>query len=418
MASIWRPFTQMKTAPKVWPVIERAQGAELFLKNGERVLDAISSWWVITHGHCEPSLVEALQKQSQELDQILFANFSHTPAENLVKELSKLLPKKLSRVFFSDDGSTSVEVALKQALQSRQQQGMPEKNTFLTFTNSYHGDTAGCMSVSGPGVFTQAYKPMLFRSLVAKQARFSHEEPRKFYEDFERLLNKHHKEICAVIVEPFIQGAGGMIIWPKKALDHITRLTREAGIYLIFDEVMTGFGRTGKLFGFQHLDIVPDILCLSKGLTGGFLPLGLTISSEEIYSSFLSAKKEKTFFHGHSFTGNPLSCSVACANLKKLREEQVEILKKWQMIEDVHKTRTAAIKNKVKDARYMGLVAAIEKQDSKGWLSSQAEEATEKARKKGVFLRPLGDVFYTLPPYCTTREQLHKIWDVLEELAV
>ena len=418
MKNIWRPFTQMKTAPPHLPLVSKATKARLYLKTGEELIDAISSWWVITHGHCDPWIVKEIQKQSELLDQILFANFTHEPAETLVRELSVLLPKNLQRMFFSDDGSTSVEVALKMALQSQQQRGFPERKQILTFHHSYHGDTAGAMSVSGPGLFTKPYRPMLFSSLVAEQGHFSTEDPKIFYQDFERKLEQHHKTLAAVIIEPFIQGAGGMIIWPEKALSHICRLTQEAGVYLIFDEVMTGFGRTGSLFAFQQLDIVPDLLCLAKGLTGGFLPLALTLCSEEVYQSFLSQKKEHSLFHGHSFTGNPVACAAACGNLKKLKKNKKTIEKKWKAIEDLHKERGQGIQNHVKDVRWKGLIAAVEQKSSAGWSSPQAELWTKKAFEKGVFLRPLGDVLYILPPYSITFKELHKVWDVIEELVL
>ena len=416
MKHIWLPFTQMKMAPSRLPLVSRAEKARLTLKTGEEIIDAISSWWVITHGHCDPWIVKAIQKQSENLDQVLFANFTHAPAQTLVQELSDLLPPNLQRMFFSDDGSTAVEAALKMALQSQEQRGFSERKRFLTFRHSYHGDTAGAMSVSGPSLFNKPYKPLLFSPLVAEQGHFSTEEPKNFYQDFERKLERHHKTLAAVIIEPFIQGAGGMIIWPEKALSHICRLTREAGAYLIFDEVMTGFGRTGSLFAFQQLKIVPDILCLAKGLTGGFLPLALTVCGEEVYQSFLSDKKEKSLFHGHSFTGNPVACAAACGNLKKLKKHKPAIEKKWKAIEDLHKERGRRIQNRVRDVRWKGLVAAVEQKSSQGWSAPQAELWTQKALEKGVFLRPLGDVLYILPPYSITFKELHKVWDVIEEL--
>ena len=418
MKNIWRPFTQMKTAPIHLPLVSQAKKARLTLKTGEEVIDAISSWWVITHGHCDPWIVREVQKQSKVLDQVLFANFTHAPAETLVRELSSLLPKNLQRMFFSDDGSTSVEVALKMALQSQRQKGEPERKRFLTFRHSYHGDTVGAMSVGGPGLFTSPYKPLLFSSIVAEQGHFSTEDPKIFYRDFERKLEQHHKTLAAVIIEPFIQGAGGMIIWPEKALSHICRLTQETGAYLIFDEVMTGFGRTGSLFAFQQLNFLPDILCLAKGLTGGFLPLALTVCSEEIYQSFLSQKKEHSFFHGHSFTGNPIACAAACGNLKKLKKHKKSLEQKWKTIEDIHRERGRRIQNRVKDVRWKGLVAAVEQHSSQGWSSPRAELWTKKALEKGVFLRPLGDVLYILPPYSITQKELNKVWDVIEELVL
>ena len=418
MSNIWLPFTQMKLS-KGLPVVTKAKGSHLTLETGDKIIDAISSWWVITHGHCDPDIVKAVQKQAETLDQVLFANFMHKPALDLTKEILSLMPKKISKVFFSDDGSTSVEVALKQALQSQIQKGQTSRNLFISFQNSYHGDTAGAMSVSGPSIFTKPYKDMLFKTLIAKQGQLSTDTPESFYQDFENLLNQHSKNICAVIIEPFIQGAGGMIMWPKEAINHILKLAKQAGIYIIFDEVMTGFGRTGSLFAFEQLDTQPDIICLSKGLTGGFLPLGLTLSTEEVYSSFLSSKKEKSLFHGHSFTGNPLSAAAALANIKKIKKEKQQLKIKWQNISNIHKERVSNIRSNqphIRDVRTQGIIGAIETQKG-DWSKGNSEKLAKKALSKGVFLRPLGPVIYTLPPYSITEGELHQVWDVMEELA-
>ena len=408
----------MQKAPERPPLVSHAEKALLRLKDGREIIDAISSWWVITHGHCEPEIVQAVQNQAARLDQILFANFTHEAAEALAKEIKSLLPQELQKVFFSDNGSTSVEVALKMAIQSWAQKGHPEKSKFLVFSHSYHGDTAGAMSVSGPGPFTQPYKPMLFSVCLARQGHLSTDDPRLFYEDFERVLERERKRLAAVIIEPFIQGAGGMIIWPKEALERVCRQVKEAGAYLIFDEVMTGFGRTGTLFAFEQLGAIPDILCLSKGLTGGFLPLALTISSKEIYRDFLSSKKEKALLHGHSFTGNPLSCAAALANLRLLKKNRAAIERKWRAIEDIHRERGTALRQsgRFRDVRWKGLAAAVEKKSALGYGSGFAEEAAKKALARGVFLRPLGDTVYILPPYSITKKDLHKSWDVMESL--
>ncbi|MGI9549403.1 MAG: aminotransferase class III-fold pyridoxal phosphate-dependent enzyme, partial [Bdellovibrionales bacterium] len=320
--------------------------------------------------------------------------------------------------FFSDNGSTAVEVALKMSLQSWAQKGETQRQKFLSFTHSYHGDTVGAMSVSAPSLFTKPYKPFLFSMEYCNQGHLSTDTSRSFYEDFERKLEKHHKNLAAVIIEPLIQGAGGMVMWPKDALEHICKLTKQAGAYLIFDEIMTGFGRTGTTFALEQISTPPDLLCLSKGLTGGTLPLALTISTEEIYQDFLSPQKEKAFFHGHSFTGNPISCAAALSNLKLLRKKKSALEKKWREIEGIHKERSQSLKDHplVQDVRYKGLVAAIETQNSKGYASLQAEKWMQKALEKGVFLRPLGGILYILPPYCISKEDLHKTWDVIGDL--
>jgi len=418
MSSIWRPFTQMQLAPVALPKVAQARGSNLILHNGQKIIDAISSWWVITHGHCTPEIVKAIQDQSQDLDQVLFANFTHQIGEDLSDELLSLLPSHFQKVFFSDNGSTAVEVALKMSVQSWMQKGEPQKNKFLSFSHSYHGDTVGAMSVSAPSVFNQAYKPLLFSIEQAQQGHLSTDSDQSFYQDFEIQLEKHHNHLAAVIIEPFIQGAGGMIIWPKTALTHICKLTKEAGAYLIFDEVMTGFGRTGTLFALDQLPIKPDLLCLSKGLTGGSLPLALTLSTQDIYKDFLSNQKETAFFHGHSFTGNPISCAAALANIKLIQKQKQILQTKWDEIESIHKERGTQLKNHsaIKDVRWKGLVAAIEVRNSKGYNSLKAEQWSQQAFEKGVFLRPLGETMYILPPYCILKNDLHKIWDVITQL--
>lgn len=417
MSSIWRPFTQMQHQACI-PEVIQAKKASLFLKGGTQLIDAVSSWWLITHGHCEPSIVRAIQKTAERLDQVLFANFTHKEAERLVQELSELLPNNLQKFFFSDNGSTSVEVALKMAVQSWAQKGEPKRTRFLSFKHSYHGDTVGAMSVSGRGIFTKPYRSFLFSVEQCSQGRLSSDREELFYQDFEQKLEQHHKSLAAVILEPLIQGAGGMIVWPVKVLERICRMTKEAGLYLIFDEVMTGFGRTGTMFAFEQIKTQPDILCLSKGLTGGFLPLALTVTHDLIYKDFLSSQKQHALLHGHSFTGNPLSCAAALANVKLLKKNQHKLKDKWQQIEAIHKERLEVFKDnpKVQDSRWKGTMAAVQKKEHASYESSFAQQAMLKAQQQGVFLRPLGGTVYLLPPYCITPTQLHKVWDVIEGL--
>ena len=412
---IWLPYTQMKKV-KSLPEAVSAKGSRIYLKSGKYVIDAISSWWVITLGHCEPSIVKAVQKQAQKMDQILFANFSHSPAKKLLKELQSILPKELPYIFFSDNGSTAVESALKMAVQSWKQKKEPRRNKFISFKNSYHGDTVGAMSVSGRNLFTQPYKELLFSVVRVNQGTRSSDPVSTYVSDFSEKIKKYHSTLAGVIIEPFIQGAGGMIMWPKEALKEMCSISKKKGLYLIFDEVMTGFGRTGELFAFQKLGIVPDLLCLSKGLTGGFLPLALTVANQEIYDSFLSDDKKHLFFHGHSFTGNPISCAAAAANIKEIKKAKWK--KEWHRIESFHKKKINNLKGnkKLLDARSCGTVAAMEfRIESPGYSSSFSEELSKKAFQRGVFLRPLGNIVYILPPYCTSNEELEQIWSVIEE---
>lgn len=385
--------------------MDRAQGAYLFDRQGRPIFDAIASWWVITHGHCHPALVAAIQKQAARVDQVLFANFSHSPAEELAEELVRLTPPSLSRVFFTDNGSTAVEAALKMALQAASQSGSPQKTQFVAFANGYHGDTVGAMSVSGESLFTKPYRPTLFQVQRAVSAA-----------DLERILDQSKGTIAGVIIEPLLQAAGGMIVWPKEELQKIARLCQDRGVYLIFDEVMTGFGRTGSLFAFEQLDVVPDLLCLSKGISGGTLPLAVTLASEVIYQAFIAEEKSKMFFHGHSFTGNPIACAAAVANIQLFASENT--LAQIARIGERNRQRLGRLANHrfVANPRYIGTMAAFELEttDGGGYQSRLAEEIMQRALKRGVFLRPLGNTVYVLPPYCSKNEDLDQMWDGIE----
>lgn len=416
-AHIWRPFTQMKSPPCLFEV-SKTKDSLITLKNGQEIIDAISSWWVITHGHCQTEISKAIAHQSNLIDQVLFAHFSHSPANKLVENLKSLLPQSLNHFFFSDNGSTAVESALKMVLQHWKNQGECQRTLFLSFLKSYHGDTVGAMSVSADSLFTDPYKEMLFQVLKVQQGQYSYDSLETFTRPFLEALEKHKNQIAGVIIEPLIQGAGGMVMWPPQALEIIGSSIKKENIPIIFDEVMTGFGRTGKLFAFEHLNFTPDILCLSKGLTGGSLPLSLTITSPHIYNSFLSDDKSKMFFHGHSFTGNPISCAAAVANIELLKKNDLSL--KWKAICDLHKERLRFLKSpeKLIDSRICGTVCALEIKDSEnlGYKSFLSEKITSEAMSRGVFLRPLGNILYILPPYSITPQQLHKIWDVIDDI--
>lgn len=410
---IWRPFTQMKTAEPPLPVTS-AQDALLHLADGREIVDAISSWWVITHGHRQPEILAAISDQITRLDQVIFADFTHEPAEEVAAALVSMMPPGLGRVFFSDNGSTSVEIALKMALQACKQNGQLEKTKFIAFSEAYHGDTVGAMSVSADGVFTQAYRELMFPVLRVRQGRLSSDTAETFVADFRETLERHHREVAAVILEPLIQGAAGMIVWPVEAVQDIERLCRAHGVYLIFDEVMTGFGRTGACFAFERAGVAPDLLCLAKGLTGGVLPLAVTIASEEIFSAFYSDDRSHTFFHGHSFTANPIACAAALANLKLIGGK--EMPRNWRRIENIHQERLARLGGRgiLKDQRQCGVVAAIEIESGGGYLDNLGPAIRKHALAQGVLLRPLGNVLYVLPPYSITDQQLHQVWDVVE----
>lgn len=412
---IWRPYTQEKTSPPAIRIAE-AQGSYLLKENGQKIFDGVSSWWLITHGHCQPEIVEAIQKQSEKMDQILFANFSHDPAEELAELLIEMTSPKLNRVFLSDNGSTAVEVALKMALQSCAQRGLKAKTKFVGFAGAYHGDTVGAMSVSGASAFTKPYRRTLFEVLTAKHPTEQTAQLDDWTEDFKRILRTQHEEVAAVIIEPLVQGAGGMIFWPKSAVQKVASLCKDLGVYLIFDEVMTGFGRTGRTFAMHKLGVSPDLLCLSKGLTGGSLPLAATLASDEIYQSFLSDSRNEMFFHGHSFTGNPISCAAAVANIKlfkrKITQENISRIEAAQVESLNHVGKKLPIKN----TRVCGTIGAFDLQtDNGGYFNEISKQLTTRCLEEGIFVRPLGSTIYLMPPYCSTTSEIKKCWSVVEE---
>ncbi len=401
-----------------------AQAAHLHLADGRRVLDGISSWWVITHGHCHPQIVEALRIQSEKLEQVVFANFIHESAERLTHHLGELLPPSLSSVFFSDNGSTAVEAAMKMAYQFWQQSDSPSKNKFLAFTRSYHGDTCGAMSVTADGAYTQAYHGLRFEVIRCEQGERSNDSLELWMSDFREKIATQHYEIAAVILEPLVQGAGGMIVWPKAAVQEIIQLCRSHDVLVIFDEVMTGFGRTGTLFAFEQIDLTPDFLCLSKGVTGGFLPLGLTITTDRIYDAFLSPSTSRMLFHGHSFTGNALSCAAACANLELFRSGAV--LKQIETLTMSHQKGIAALcKNvDVVDTRVLGAIGAVELRVPPSAEDRHAKYGNPHSRllfqrclNESLYLRPLGNIVYLMPPYCTSTDELEWAWSVVAKAA-
>lgn len=411
--AIWRPYTQEKIASG--PVkLKGAEGSYLITEDGRRIFDGISSWWLITHGHCHPLIAEAVRRQVGQLDQAVFANFTHEPAEELAEKLTALTG--FQKVFFSDNGSTAVEVALKMARQACVQRGEPERRKFLAFSEAYHGDTVGAMSVSGKSAFSAPYESMTFEILRAEQPKDPRTPLSEWTKDFKAKLEQHHREIAAVIIEPLIQGAAGMIVWPDEAVNEIASLCRQHGVYLIFDEVMTGFGRTGKLFAMHRLDVSPDFVCLSKGLTGGTLPLSVTLTKQEVFDAFWSDEKAKMLFHGHSFTGNPISCAAAVASLKIFEQENT--LAKISKFKEIHERNLAKISQNlvIENPRICGTVAAFEfSQLGTSYAHSSGETFCSLMLEKNIFLRTLGKTIYLLPPYSSTESDLNSAWDSVAE---
>lgn len=404
---IWHPYTQMQTATPAIPIV-RGEGALLFDVDGKAYIDGISSWWVNIHGHAHPYIAEKIARQALTLEHCIFAGFTHEPAVAMAERLLPLLPSNQAKLFYSDDGSTAVEVAIKMALQYWGNQGV-HKQKILALKNAYHGDTFGAMSVSGRSIFTAPFADLLFEVEFIDITRVD--------ENFQLPASMLHG-VAAFIYEPLIQGSGGMIMYDKTALEHLLHLLRAEGVLLIADEVMTGFGRTGKNFATEYLTIVPDIMCFSKGLTGGVLPLGVTTCTRTIYEAFLSNDKLKTFFHGHSYTANPLACTAALASLELLLK--TECRQNIERIQLQHRTFAAKIRSLpiFKNVRTLGTIIAFEV------ATAHADAYTNTIRdflyhfflEKGILLRPLGNTLYIMPPYCISTEQLEVIYQAIMEL--
>ena len=425
-ACVWHPYTQMLTAPPPLPIV-RAQGVYLYTEDGRRILDGISSWWVNIHGHSHPKLNEALAAQAREFEHVIFGGCTHRPAVELAERLIEILPSGLTRVFYSDNGSTAVEVALKLALQYWRNRSQPQRRTFLTLHHAYHGDTVGAMSASEHSVFTRAFAPVLF-PVVRAHAPYCYRCPLGLRRDscridclgdLEQNLAVNGDSVAGVLIEPMLQGAGGMIVWPPEFLAGARRLCDEYGTLLIADEVLTGFGRTGRMFACEHAGVLPDVICLSKALTAGYMPMAVTAATEAIYEAFLSEDRGKTFFHGHSFTANPLACAVALASLDLFREnaviDRVQRLE-HQLRDGLDPLRALAC---VGDVRAIGGVGVIELQSaSADYLDQVGPRLAQAFLDRGLLLRPLGNILYFMPPYVITDAEvawvLEQISEVLE----
>jgi adenosylmethionine-8-amino-7-oxononanoate aminotransferase len=420
---VWHPFTQEALDPSPLRVV-RAAGVYLFTGDGRRLIDGISSWWVNLHGHCHPAMAAAVAGQSSKIDHVLLAGFTHDPVEELSARLANYLPGNLEHIFFSDNGSTAVEVALKMAVQYWENTGRPAKRTIVALEHAYHGDTAGAMSVSADSSFTEPFRDMRF-PVQRVHSAYCYRCPvgkTRVTCDIEclgklaRLLEEKGQEIAAVIVEPLLQGAGGMIVHPTEFLQRARKLCTEHEVLLIADEVLTGFGRCGAMFACGLAEVVPDLMCLSKGLTGGVLPMGATVCTDQIHRAFVSTDRSRTFYHGHSYTGNPIAAAAGIASLKIFEDEPV--LDRIQAIGEIHKLRLAAIQNHpaVGDIRLIGSVAAIElRADDPGYASKLRPKLYKFFLDRGVLLRPLGNVIYVLPPYPISATDLHYIHDQIAD---
>jgi len=420
---IWHPFTNSALDPA--PIeIERAEGVWLYAKDGRKIIDAVSSWWVNLHGHANARIAEAIAGQAREMEHVILAGFTHAPAEELAARLRKWVAPELTHLFFSDDGSTAVEVALKLAVQHFSNGGRPEKCEIVALEHGYHGDTAGAMSVSDDSPFTDPFGAMrypvhrvhsayCYRCPVGLRRETCHIE---CVTKLGALLEERADRIAAVIVEPLLQAAGGMIVHPAEFLQAVRALCTKYDVLLIADEVLTGFGRTGKMFACNLAGVAPDLQCLSKGITGGFLPMGATLSSERVASAFHSENRMHTFYHGHSYTGNALACAAANASLRIFEDEPV--FERIARIATIHGERLEQLRKyaAVGDTRQIGTIGAIELRTADtGYLSAMRPKLYRFFLERGVLLRPLGNVVYVLPPYVISPNELHRVWDVITE---
>ena len=409
---VWHPFTQHGLEEPI-PLVTRAQGAILLTADGQRIIDAISSWWVTTHGHCHPKIVAAIRDQAEKLDQIIFAGWTHAPAEDLARRLVAIAPRPLDHVFYSDSGSTSVEVALKMALGYWANRGEP-RHRMIVMQHSYHGDTFGGMLVGERGVFTRAYQALLFDvtsvpfpAAGAEQATLDALEAACAQGD-----------AAAFIVEPLILGSGGMLVYPPNLLAQMHAICAQQGVLFIADEVMTGWGRTGTLFACEQAGIVPDMMCLSKGLTGGAVPLAVTLASQPIYQAHYSKDRSQQFFHSSSYTANPIGCAAALANLDVWRDEPV-----LERIDTLARRQAEGLAGLAEvpgllNPRQCGTMIAVDlATGDAGYLADVAPKLKAFFLERGLLLRPLGNTIYVMPPYCISGEDLGLVYDAIGEAA-
>lgn len=425
---IWHPCSQMKDYEELKPIIiDHGRGIYLYDRDGKEYMDIVSSWWCNLLGHCNPKINEAVKQQLDKLEHVIFANFSHEPAIMLCEQLSEIIPGGLTKFNFSDNGSASVECALKMSFQYQYQTGNINKTRFMCLSEGYHGETIGALSVGSMDLYAKIYKPMLMDTIQIEAPdcyRCPYGSCRdncscECFINAERAFAEHGGETCAIIVEPLLQGSAGMRIYPALYLKKLRTLCNEYNVLLIADEIATGFGRTGKMFAFDHAGVTPDIMCISKGLTGGYMPMAITITTDEIYNAFYADYSEgKAFMHSHTYSGNPLGCAAALAVQKLLREEPIL---------DRAAVRAGYLHNKLKEAlsdhpkvgeiRHIGLINAIElvsdKKTKTGYDSSlrMGYRIYKKALERGLILRPLGNVLYFNPPLIINEEEIDQAVD-------
>ncbi len=411
---VWHPYTQTALADPPLPIVA-GKGALLKTEDGRILIDAISSWWTNIHGHSHPKIAERVVAQMHRLEHVIFSGFTHPPAIELAERLLELLPGNQAKVFFSDNGSTTVEVGIKMAIQYFHNLGQP-RQYLVAFEEGFHGETFGAMSASGDHSFNNAFRSHLFEVLRIPAPLPGKEEDSA--DTLQQILSQH--SVYGFLFEPLVMGAGGMLMYAPEALDRLISICRQHEVLCIADEVMTGFGRTGNIFAADYLKNPPDIMCLSKGLTGGSLPLGVTTCTKAIYDAFVSEDRYKTFFHGHSYTGNPVGCAAALASLDILTSE--ESAEGRRRIQEAHQNYLKKVSGNpvLRNLRMRGTILALE--FDTGGATSYFNDFRDRLYRffldRDVLLRPLGNVIYVMPPYCISETELNRIYEVLDEALV
>ncbi|PWU03694.1 MAG: adenosylmethionine--8-amino-7-oxononanoate transaminase [Candidatus Melainabacteria bacterium] len=421
-SNVWHPFTQAKTADPPLRV-RRGRGAILELEDGKQIIDCISSWWVNIHGHCHPEIARAIYEQANLLEHVIFAGFTHEPAELLAKEVLRHLPDHLQHVFFSDNGTTAVEVALKMAYQYWQNKGVTGRTRFIALEEGYHGETVGAMSLGRTMPFFKRFEPLLFEvDLIPFPATWQGDTERQEKEEralsaLAALLETHPNRHACILIEPLVQGVGGMRMCSEDFIRSLTQACKNAGLLTIYDEVMTGFGRTGEWFACHRAKTDPDIICLAKGLTAGFMSMALTIASNEIYQSFYSDDLQKALFHSHSYMGNALACTAANASLKLLEANP----ESFTRLQALHQSKSEEYLNenkRLERLRILGTIFACDvvSHQSTGYFNNLGLLLRRKFLERGCLIRPLGNTIYLMPPYCITEDELTSIYRTIGDV--
>ncbi len=429
---IFHPCSQMKDYEELPPmVIKKAEGIYLEDEFGNRYMDCVSSWWVNLFGHCNPRINKVIKDQIDSLEHVLFVNFSHEPAIRLTEELSRVVPKGIEKFLFADNGSSSIEMALKLSFQYQQQKGNIEKTKFISLTNAYHGETVGALGVGDIDIFTKTYRPLIKEGMKAEKPEcyrcpygenFDSCEAQCF-EKMKKLIEKNHREVSAVIIEPVVQGAGGMRIYSPKYIKKLRELTLKYNIHLIADEIAVGFGRTGKMFAMEHSGVSPDIMCMSKGLTAGYYPMAIVGITQEIYEGFYADYLEgKSFLHSHTYSGNPIGCRIALEVLNIFKDENIlEVIERKGIYLRERAESLFKDHKYIGEYRQIGMIGALEfvaDKESKELFPSEDRvgyEIYKIALKKGALLRPLGNVIYFMPPYIITEDEIDQMLKICKE---